>query len=711
MLHYETWALSLVAHPLFRLSSQSMRSLQTRPYTHLPLIVLILLLAAFFRLHQLPGIPPGLTHDEADHLLDAWGVVNGIRPVYFTVGYGREPLFDYSTAVLMRFLGPTYLAGRLTAVFYSLILLAGSYAWTRRVFGSRTALLTAAGLAVSFWAVMIGRHNLRTITQPALFILALALWQMAVAQGATSRRRYSLAAAAGLFLGLTFYTYFPARIIWLLLPAATLLTSFGKEWKISLLSSPFSLLPSSFAFRPLLVTLLTAALVAAPLFIYLAQNRDVEERLTELSGPLTAVRQSDLQPLLQNSRDSLLLLTIRGDSQWRYNIPGRPFVDAPLIPFFYLGVLLCLTNLTGFGKPVRFLLLLWLFLGWLPSLITGPELSATRLSGLQPVLYVFPALGLSWLWRFLEQSRPNGKAPKFFLRQNGRSLLIVGLIVVLYGATAVISYRDYFHIWGQHPEVRVQYESSLVAALGHIEREGLRRVAIATTTPERFHSPAVAQAVLGREADELGWFDGRRSLLLPAGEGHLILTQFAALDERLQPYLPASVSRREIPLPPDDLDRPLWLVASDGRWAHNWRVEMAQTIVSPADQLPLSFDGAAVLLGYDLSSAAAPGETIEIVTLWRAVRPFDDGVIFVQLIGGDGLPLAQEDRLDVPSRSWREGDHFLQLHQFAVPTGAPPGDYPLYLGLYQRGGPRLPVIVDGAAVADFIHLQQLAISD
>ena len=111
-------------------------------------LILILLAAASLRLVGLSEIPPGLTHDEADHGLDAWGVVNGIRPVYFTVGYGREPFFDYATAGLMAFLGPSYMAGRLTAVYLSLILIAGTYAWSRRAFGNTTALLTAAGLAV-----------------------------------------------------------------------------------------------------------------------------------------------------------------------------------------------------------------------------------------------------------------------------------------------------------------------------------------------------------------------------------------------------------------------------------------------------------------------------------------------------------------------------------------------------------------------------------
>ena len=80
--------------------------------------LLVLLLAAVLRFHDLASIPPGLTHDEADHGLTAWQIASeGLREIYFTVGYGREPLYDYAAAVLMSFLGPTILSARLVSAF------------------------------------------------------------------------------------------------------------------------------------------------------------------------------------------------------------------------------------------------------------------------------------------------------------------------------------------------------------------------------------------------------------------------------------------------------------------------------------------------------------------------------------------------------------------------------------------------------------------
>ncbi|RIK20699.1 MAG: hypothetical protein DCC51_07125, partial [Anaerolineae bacterium] len=105
------------------------------------MILLIMLAAAAFRLVALPSAPPGMTHDEADHGLTAWAIVNGARDIYFTVGYGREPLYDYVTALVMAGTGPTILAPRLTSAYLSLLMIAATYAWARRAFGAPVALL------------------------------------------------------------------------------------------------------------------------------------------------------------------------------------------------------------------------------------------------------------------------------------------------------------------------------------------------------------------------------------------------------------------------------------------------------------------------------------------------------------------------------------------------------------------------------------------
>ena len=346
-------------------------------------LLIILFAAALLRFADLSQVPPGLTHDEANHGLDAWGIVNGVRPIYFTVGYGREPLFDYATALLMTFLGPSYLAGRLTSAFISLILVAATYAWVRRAFNHRTGLLASAALAVSFWPVMTGRQALRSGTLPVLLALAAYFfWQALNLVNADtiqthkishrSLRRRSPAfnfLIAGILLGVSFYAYIPARVIWLIFPGLLAFLAifnrplFKKGW------------------RGTALMLFIGALIALPLVTFLLANPLVETRLGQLSQPLTSANNGDFRPLLENTKAGLRTLTIEGDSQWRYNIPGRPIL-APILAFlFYIGLVIALWRiLLGLREKdkekltrasVAFFALLWLVAGLSPVLITG----------------------------------------------------------------------------------------------------------------------------------------------------------------------------------------------------------------------------------------------------------------------------------------------------------------------------------------------------
>ena len=72
----------------------SVKETRKERYAYLAWMLLALLTAVSLRLIALSTPPPALTHDEADHGLTAWSIVNGARALYFTIGYGREPLYD-----------------------------------------------------------------------------------------------------------------------------------------------------------------------------------------------------------------------------------------------------------------------------------------------------------------------------------------------------------------------------------------------------------------------------------------------------------------------------------------------------------------------------------------------------------------------------------------------------------------------------------------
>lgn len=668
-------------------------------------LLLILLVAATLRLYDISDVPPGLTHDEADHGITAWQIVNGARGVYFTVGYGREPLYDYSTAALMSFLGPTYLAGRLSAVYFSMLLIAGMYAWVRLAFDRTIALLTAAGMAVGFWALMTSRQSLRSETFPTLFVLALLFYWQGVKNHRYQRKRFGPPAfsLAGILLGMTFYTYVPARGMWTILPvfliyaAVTDRPLFRRVW------------------RGTILMLAIAGVVASPLFIYLLAHRGAEARIWQLSKPLTTAFAGDPTPLLDNIVGSLRLFTISGDTFWRYNIPGRPLLQPVMGALFYLGLA------TAFWRAARpgahrwlaaacSVALLWLLAGLAPVLITGPRLSTTQAIGMQPVIYLFAAVGLMLIGQ--SATRIQRKLGDF---QALSALGRLGFLIpfTLFSVTAVLTARDYFGTWASAPEVRVQYESTMVTAMRYLNEEGNGAVAVSTASPGRFHSQAIAELTLRNEKVTLHWFDGRHSLLLPASNrSEILVPGFTPLAPGLEKYFETAVLVDSLPLRATDLDRPLNVYRMNGPTVAAEWVQLFEP-VSNGLAGPIRFGEAAEFLGYDLQTPEVPsGGAVQIATLWRALRPIEGGVVFTHIQGSGGTPVAQQDRLDVPSDAWRPDDMFIQLHQVQMPLETTLDKYPIAIGICQQTPPdclRLPILT-GEHEDDLLRLTAVSVT-
>lgn len=651
-------------------------------------LLLILLAAAVLRFAFLTDVPPGLTHDEADHGITAVSILqDGVRDIYFTIGYGREPLFDYATAVLMAILGPNVLAGRTTAVLFSLVMIAGMAFWVRRAYDGRVALLTAAGLAVGFWPLMSARQMLRSIALPALFVLAVyCFWRgierLAPDHDAAARRPLVPFLLAAWFLGLTFYTYIPARALWLVFP---------------LLLGYWLLTDRTLARRAwpwVLLVLSATAVIAAPLLLHVyVTDPAAEQRLAGLSAPLTAALGGQFGPLLANIAGGLQLFTFAGDTAWRYNIAGRPLLSPLMGVLFYAGLAVAGWQLFQRGSAAArrtgsasFLALSWLAIGFVPVLITGPELAMTQAMGAQPVVYLFPALALGQIMQV-----------KLGAGRLGEPAWGVALLVAVFAFTAVLTIRDYFVTWANAPEVRVQYESTLVAAMDYLEEHGRPVAAISSITPDRFHSPALAALATGGDAGDLRWFDARGALLLPAVDQSLLLVPgFTPPDPALWRYVTA-VPVETLPLRPTDLDRPLEIYALDAQTLTQARAGFTAVDVPFGDALTLR--------GYDLQTPqVAPGDEIVLATLWQVHAPLPNAVLFTHVQGPGGVPIAQADLLSAPGSMWQPGDWFIQIHRITLPQETASGSYPLAVGVYTPAGGRLP-LEDGAGLLPITDLE------
>lgn len=145
--------------------------------------------------------------------------------------------------------------------------------------------------------------------------------------------------------------------------------------------------------------------------------------------------------------------------------------------------------------------------------------------------------------------------------------------------------------------------------------------------------------------------------------------------------------------------RPLWegdrVMATVEVLPRERSFELPEEIPHP---LELTFGEGIHLLGYGLDrTAAAPGETLELTLYWQADGPTDRSyTLFVHLLGSDGLPHGQADRIPgnglAPTSSWTAGQVVVEKVPLPVAADAPPGGYHIAVGFYDAAyGDRLPV--------------------
>lgn len=678
------------------------------------LLVLILCLAAALRLWRLDSVPPGLTHDEAGNGHDAAAVLQGVRPIYFAVGYGHEPFYPYSVALVMALLGPTDVALRLTTVGWGMALVFLCYGFSRRLFGPLPALLAAVWMATSFWCVMTSRVGLRAITLAVTFSASALCFWLAFplsAGGRSPHHRWIWWVFSGVFLGASIYTYMASRAM----PAVYLLFLIYLL-VLRLLGVRRSL--SNQQWLGLAALLLTAVLVAAPLVHFLVTHPEAEQRIGQLNEPLQRAAQGDFSSIWHRISSSLPMFTFRGDPLWLYNIPGRPLLDPVSGALFYAGIFVCLWR---WRDPRYTFLLLWLIVGVGPALVTGPDATGLRSIAAQPVVFVIVALSLEIILRVLCK-----RAGQWGLVAGG------GIVAVLITGVGLHTAHDYFSGWGEHRDVRVAYHHALVQEVRYLNAQpDGGAVAFSSIYPGRFHDPYTVEVTLHREDMTLRWFDGRFALVFPfEGETRVVIPSIASLDESLEPIFQEYATHIHTEnLRPDDLVPYFDVYRFDAAGALTAflplvRYNPAYLYLSdmfPADEsqaayealaFPIDFGGVVELAGYDLHTPVVePGGEVQLLTIWRVRAPLAiEAVVFTHLLDDDSHIVGQMDRLDVPSWHWRTGDVFVQLHRFQADADAPPGLYHLEVGLYTRENQaRLPVLVDGIVVDDRVLLQPVEI--
>lgn len=535
-------------------ASSTSRRLSQR-HQDLLALLLILLVAAAFRLWLLDRFPPGLFGDEATNGMDALDALAGRARVFYPANFGREGLHMLILARFIDALGPTALALRLPSALAGIATALATY-WLGRELFSRTwlrgtlvPLVAALLVSTSYWHIHFSRFGIRGVFTPLLAALAFAaFWRGANrAAGVASSghsvlrdgRGWAWFLLAGLFTGLGVHFYTASRLIPIFLGGFLVVQALF-AWLLGRRSTPGAsnthppLLAR--AFGPIAGLFAVAALVFAPLGLYFLRTPgSLTQRASAVSLTNPDVSGGDpLSRMLEAASANVLqfFLPGAGDQAQFYNLPGRPVFDLVTAAFVLAGLVLCLWALTRRSSPHLFLLL------WFPALLVPTFLAVDRFPtlpralGVLPGIYFFPAVALGEL--ALWARRRSGATPRL---PAVVSLAIAGLL--LWHGTLTV--RDYFVRWAPSAATFDAFEGDIAAAASWLQDHPDTEVFLASDIYRHpsfvfLHEQAPLTAIFTYDDPAVHFFDGRTSLPLPpAGQAATYLfTHNAGPDAALE---------------------------------------------------------------------------------------------------------------------------------------------------------------------------------
>jgi hypothetical protein len=184
-------------------------------YTYIFLLVLILAVATLFRIVDIQNAPPAFFPDEANMAVDALSIMQGNFYLVTPHEGGEGALYAYLLALTFSIFGPGILQARMLTAALSAMSAGVAFAFLYRLLAPRlgnwSALAGSAfaglGLSMANWYVSVSRQ---AFPQPLAVLLQMTC--LAAVWWALRTPRRVVTLLAGLLLGLTAYTYVPAKL-------------------------------------------------------------------------------------------------------------------------------------------------------------------------------------------------------------------------------------------------------------------------------------------------------------------------------------------------------------------------------------------------------------------------------------------------------------------------------------------------------------------
>ncbi|MCO5198561.1 MAG: glycosyltransferase family 39 protein [Anaerolineae bacterium] len=621
---------------------------------YIGLLIGILLVAFFLRVHTLDTTPPGMHYDEGFNSLDALDLLrNGNFQVFYAKNNGREPLHILVNALFIALTGTApwvlrYATALVGVLAVPIVYRTAHAVVPRRAWRTPVALLAAAVLATTIWHVEFSRFILRAVYLVPLS--ALAVWRFWVHwQRGSPPRRFVW---SGLFLGLSLYTYIPARLlpVVFVIPAGVALLRRDTGRRKALAGG-------------LIVTLATAFLVFLPLGIYFVNN---PEAFAERMSQTVAIEATDVgssaESLTTNIIGTARMFFDAGDRDFWHNLPGRPVFDPLVAIGFAVGVMVALWN---WRKAWAQLLLVWLTVMLLPMTLSDDVPKSIRAIGAVPPALILAGTGLWWIWHRLTRRR---------------QLAVAWPVLLVLFVSGSLTARDYFQRWAAVAEVREGYGIEYNFGRNMIALSADRDVVV---PGEIFAHPTIQYLLTTRfepfTEDQTLAPTRPTTFLYPDGVCRLNRSMVLLHADADGSGVIRIIHPQDVPFTP-------WLRAADGEprfldaQGYNRVYEIDERTNAAVDDnaqaTGATFDKQICLTGMTTDERGfRPNETAAVTLHWEKLDPDAPPVVAVaHLIAPDGSVAGDPATQPLPDE-WEPGTTATTQHEFTLPPDAPSGIY------------------------------------
>lgn len=381
------------------------------------LLIVIMVLGGALRLRELSTLPPEMTSDHVELLLDAVKLLDGQRQIFFANNGGRESFQMYLMALLSLApgMGINHETLKTLAVIESLITIP-VMVWLgrtiigpeRRRLGWYVGFILAALLATSYWHLTVTRLALRIILTP--LIMSLIMIYFARALRFNQRADYIL---AGIALGFGLYMYQAIRMVPVLIVLVVLLAMYisARHWQ-DRLRYGMNLFVLAFISLIVFLPMLHYSLDQPEQFWRRTIGRLSGDDVVEETLPDGTIKPLDptlgdyiesftenVPQLMNNMRNALWMFQYKGDGAWINGVPGTPVLSIMVGAAFAVGLAAYGVLIVKTRDPVFIMVPIAVLIMLLPSALSiafpHENPSNTRASGALPAVLLIAALPIA----------------------------------------------------------------------------------------------------------------------------------------------------------------------------------------------------------------------------------------------------------------------------------------------------------------------------